>query len=185
MQRKYLMKLFVCTFALGLCLTFCTRPARASNVSANDVTSSTLGQDENDSMPIGNGDLAANAWTEQNGDLVLLIAKSDSWSEMGKLLKLGRVRISLKPYDQPTPGSDNTHTQSPWGLSYTAFLMEVQSSASAGLNTDFPLQSPYYATTARAVLPASLSIKGGVQYADVNGRPRNEWNSTIASCRAL
>jgi hypothetical protein len=48
-------------------------------------------------MPIGNGDLAANVWTEQNGDLVLLIAKSDSWSEMGKLLKLGRVHISLKP----------------------------------------------------------------------------------------
>lgn len=24
-------------------------------------------------MPIGNGDLAANVWTEQNGDLVLLL----------------------------------------------------------------------------------------------------------------
>lgn len=63
----------------------------------NDVTWTTLGKNENDSMPIGNGDLAANVWTEQNGDLVLLLAKSDAWTELGKLVKLGRVRISLKP----------------------------------------------------------------------------------------
>ena len=48
-------------------------------------------------MPLGNGDLAANVWTEQNGDLVLLVAKSDAWTETGKLVKLGRVRIQLSP----------------------------------------------------------------------------------------
>jgi alpha-L-fucosidase 2 len=66
-------------------------------VAVNDVTWKTLGNDENDSMPIGNGDLAANVWTEQNGDLILLVAKSDAWSEMGKLLKLGRIRIHIEP----------------------------------------------------------------------------------------
>jgi alpha-L-fucosidase 2 len=68
-----------------------------SFVAVNDVTWRTLGNNENDSMPIGNGDLAANVWTEQNGDLVLLIAKSDAWSEMGKLLKLSRVRVHIAP----------------------------------------------------------------------------------------
>src|SRR5882757_2403608 len=48
-------------------------------------------------MPIGNGDIALNVWTEQNGDIVLLLAKSDAWSENGQLLKLGRVRVSLTP----------------------------------------------------------------------------------------
>ncbi len=48
-------------------------------------------------MPIGNGDLAANVWTEPNGDLVLLLAKSDAYSENGQLLKLGRVRVRLAP----------------------------------------------------------------------------------------
>lgn len=48
-------------------------------------------------MPIGNGDLAANVWTEQNGELVLLVAKSDAWTELGKLVKLGRVRVQLTP----------------------------------------------------------------------------------------
>ncbi|HVE16618.1 MAG TPA: DUF5703 domain-containing protein, partial [Chthoniobacterales bacterium] len=66
-------------------------------VTKNDVTWTTLGKNENDSMPIGNGDLAANVWTEQNGDLLLLVAKADAWSELGKLLKLGRLRIKLTP----------------------------------------------------------------------------------------
>lgn len=48
-------------------------------------------------MPIGNGDLGANVWTEQNGDLVLLVSKCDAWTELGKLVKLGRVRIQLTP----------------------------------------------------------------------------------------
>jgi hypothetical protein len=56
-----------------------------------NVTWSTPGANENDSMPIGNGDIAANVWTEQNGDLALLVAKSDALTEWGKLVKLGRV----------------------------------------------------------------------------------------------
>jgi hypothetical protein len=71
----------------------------------NDTTWETLGTNENDSMPIGNGDLAANVWTEQNGDIVLLVAKSDSWSESGELLKLGRVRVQLTP--NPFVGTAN------------------------------------------------------------------------------
>ncbi|HTV42137.1 MAG TPA: DUF5703 domain-containing protein [Candidatus Sulfotelmatobacter sp.] len=66
-------------------------------VAQNDVTWNVPGNDENDSMPIGNGDIAANVWTEQNGDLVLLVAKPDAWTETGKLVKLGRLRIRMNP----------------------------------------------------------------------------------------
>jgi alpha-L-fucosidase 2 len=82
------------------CIASCFAFAQASEnafVSVNDVTWAELGHNENDSMPVGNGDLAANVWTEQNGDLVLLVAKSDAWSELGKLDKLGRVRIKIAP----------------------------------------------------------------------------------------
>jgi alpha-L-fucosidase 2 len=72
---------------------------------SNDVTWTGLGTNENDSMPIGNGDLAANVWTEQNGELVLLVAKSDAWTELGKLVKLGRVRVQLTP--NPFVGATN------------------------------------------------------------------------------
>ena len=66
-------------------------------VAADDVTWNSLGVNENDSMPIGNGTLGANVWTEANGDLVLLVSSPDAWTEMGKLVKLGRVRIRLTP----------------------------------------------------------------------------------------
>jgi alpha-L-fucosidase 2 len=72
--------------------------AREDNFAqSNDVTWDSLGTNENNSMPIGNGDIALNVWTEQNGDIVLLLAKSDAWSENGQLLKLGRVRFRLTP----------------------------------------------------------------------------------------
>jgi alpha-L-fucosidase 2 len=63
----------------------------------NNVVWSTMGTGQSDSMPIGNGDLAANVWTEQNGDIVLLLAKADAWTETGKLVKLGRIRIHITP----------------------------------------------------------------------------------------
>lgn len=48
-------------------------------------------------MPIGNGDLGMNLWTEESGDVVFLIGKSDAWTENGQLVKLGRVRVKLDP----------------------------------------------------------------------------------------
>lgn len=40
-----------------------------------------LGQSFRDSMPPGNGDLAANVWFEENGDVRFYLFKCDSWSE--------------------------------------------------------------------------------------------------------
>jgi alpha-L-fucosidase 2 len=96
----FLLPLFAsCLYALGGLDT------GSRLVSENDVTWTTLGENENDSMPIGNGDIAANVWTEQNGDLVLLVAKSDAWTETGKIVKLGRLRIKLSP--NPFVGASN------------------------------------------------------------------------------
>lgn len=73
-------------------------PERGARLAAtNDVTWTAPGAGQADSMPIGNGDLAANVWTEENGDIVLLVAKADAWTETGKLVKLGRIRIHTEP----------------------------------------------------------------------------------------
>ncbi len=61
------------------------------------VTWDAPGIGHRDSMPIGNGDLGMNLWTEASGDVVLLIGKTDAWSENGQLLKLGRVRVAFTP----------------------------------------------------------------------------------------
>lgn len=57
----------------------------------------TPGEGASDSMPIGNGDVGLNVWTEKNGDLLFYLAKSDAWSENHRLLKLGRIRMSVTP----------------------------------------------------------------------------------------
>lgn len=48
------------------------------------------------SMPIGNGDIGANLWFDQN-DLVFYISKMDSWDDNGRLAKVGKVRVALSP----------------------------------------------------------------------------------------
>jgi alpha-L-fucosidase 2 len=59
------------------------------------VTWNSPGNGYKDSMPIGNGDIGLNLWTEANGDIVFLIGKTDAWTENGQLVKLGRVRLSI------------------------------------------------------------------------------------------
>ena len=84
--------------ALILAVVSLTASAQSNSFAAeNDVTWNSPGTNENDSMPLGNGDVGLNVWTEQNGDILLLLSKSDAWSENGQLLKLGRVRIQLSP----------------------------------------------------------------------------------------
>ena len=48
-------------------------------------------------MPLGNGDIGVNAWMEPDGALVFYISKTDSWSDNGRLLKVGRLRITTEP----------------------------------------------------------------------------------------
>jgi hypothetical protein len=49
------------------------------------------------SMPLGNGEIGINLWVEENGDLLFYISRSDSFSEIDRLLKVGEVRVSLLP----------------------------------------------------------------------------------------
>jgi alpha-L-fucosidase 2 len=69
-----------------------------------------------ESMPIGNGDIGLNVWTEPNGDLLFYIGKTDAWGgevspdmdpwmkQGGVLMKLGAVRVSVSG-GAPEPGS--------------------------------------------------------------------------------
>ncbi|HEX4123072.1 MAG TPA: DUF5703 domain-containing protein [Verrucomicrobiae bacterium] len=93
MKRRLLFLAALLAPALPLALFADTSPF----VKMNDVEWNSLGTNENSSMPLGNGDIGLNVWTEQNGDIVLLLAKADAWSENGQLLKLGRVRVKLTP----------------------------------------------------------------------------------------
>lgn len=54
-------------------------------------------RDSSGSMPLGNGDIGLNVWAEENGDLLFYLSKTDAWDENARLLKLGRIRVSLSP----------------------------------------------------------------------------------------
>ncbi len=62
-----------------------------------EVHWSTPGANSKDSLPLGNGNIAATVWTEPNGDVVLYLAKNDAWDHLGRLIKIGRLRLRLTP----------------------------------------------------------------------------------------
>lgn len=87
---------------LGPADTASAQEAASSDLAARslaecNVVWETTSQDSSGSMPIGNGDIGLNVWMEENGDLVFYVAKTDAFSENGQLLKLGRIRVALKP----------------------------------------------------------------------------------------
>ncbi len=49
------------------------------------------------SMPLGNGDIGANVWVEENGDLLFYVSKVDAFDAGHALRKLGRVRVRFNP----------------------------------------------------------------------------------------
>ncbi|MDD2598895.1 MAG: DUF5703 domain-containing protein [Kiritimatiellae bacterium] len=69
----------------------------------------TPSRDMHGSMPIGNGDIGANLWMDENDNLVFYISKTDSWGDNGRLLKIGRVRVSLEP--NPITGANTFHQE--------------------------------------------------------------------------
>lgn len=71
--------------------------AQTHPVDAFDVVWTTPSRDSSGSMPLGNGDVGVNVWVEESGDLVLYVGKTDAWSETGRLLKVGRVRVRFSP----------------------------------------------------------------------------------------
>ena len=62
-----------------------------------DVIWTTPGQGSADSLPLGNGDIAANVWSEPNGDIGVYLAKNDAWDHLGRLIKIGRLHLRLTP----------------------------------------------------------------------------------------
>jgi hypothetical protein len=63
-----------------------------------DVVWDRPGAGSKDSMPLGNGDLGLNVWTEkETGSVCFYVGKTDAWDETGRLLKIGKVRVKIEP----------------------------------------------------------------------------------------
>jgi len=102
---KHLPTPFVVLAACVLCFTPTAgrqaapqrRPAPLDQLDRYNVVWNTPSRDASGSMPIGNGEVGLNAWVEEDGDLLFYIARTDAWSEISRLLKLGRIRVRISP----------------------------------------------------------------------------------------
>jgi hypothetical protein len=79
-------------FATWLTFRACAAPVDQFNL-AWDTPSA----DHHGSMPLGNGDIALNAWMTRDGDLHFYISKTDAWDDNARLLKVGKVRVRFEP----------------------------------------------------------------------------------------
>ncbi len=98
MNTKRMINITTVLFALLLlAITNNTAADSSDPLEQYNVVWDAPSKDHNGSMPIGNGDIGMNVWVEPDGEIVMLLSKTDAWSENGRLLKLGRVRIKLSP----------------------------------------------------------------------------------------
>lgn len=49
------------------------------------------------SLPLGNGDIGVNVWMESDGIIHFLLSKTDSWSELYRILKPAHIVFSIDP----------------------------------------------------------------------------------------
>ena len=77
----------------------------ADAIEPSPLVWTTHGNRAAESIPAGNGDIGVNVWTEENGDLLLYIGKTDAFDESCRLLKLGRLRVhfSNNPFAKGQP----------------------------------------------------------------------------------
>ena len=71
--------------------------ARGAPVDAFNVAWDSPSANHHGSMPLGNGDIALNAWMTKDGDLHFYIGKTDAWDDNARLLKVGKVRVHFEP----------------------------------------------------------------------------------------
>ncbi len=72
-------------------------PPAPAPLNPYEVVWTTPSADHNGTMPLGNGEIALNAWIEPSGDLRFYIARTDSWDDVARLVKLGSIRIRVGP----------------------------------------------------------------------------------------
>ncbi|MEN9361281.1 MAG: hypothetical protein RL095_2816 [Verrucomicrobiota bacterium] len=104
------MKIPALISCLLLTLSSCQSAASTASpapteLDAENVIWNSPSLDSHGSMPLGNGQTVLNVWVEKgSGDLMILLARSDSLSEICRFLKLGRLRVHID--GNPLAGAD-------------------------------------------------------------------------------
>ena len=84
-------------FQIGIISLIMAGVLNAASVSDYNIVWDSPSLDTDGTMPLGNGDISANAWFDLNGDINFYIGKTDAWSDNARLLKVGKVRVKCEP----------------------------------------------------------------------------------------
>jgi hypothetical protein len=87
----------------GLWLAAALLGRAADPLAQYDVVWDSPSTNHHGSMPLGNGEVAVNAWVTAAGDLHLYLARTDAWDDYARLVKVGKVRLQIFP-NPFTPG---------------------------------------------------------------------------------
>ena len=96
---NFFFALFTATFvfASAVAPTAGTCDVSSYNVVWNNFMNETSGFYIN-TMPLGNGDLAANLWfDEEGGRIIFIVSSQRAWSEANQVIKIGRVEYKFDP----------------------------------------------------------------------------------------
>ena len=110
----------------GMLAAIGTLCAAEDDVGRYDVVWTSPSKDSAGSMPIGNGDISLNVWMEESGDISFYIGKTDAWGDNARLLKVGKVRISIAP----NPLGDNVEYRQTLSLRNGEIVFEFRPKAS-------------------------------------------------------
>lgn len=90
-----LQSLFICII-IAIALLWCNKSfSQAPSLKAFNVVWDSPSINSSGSMPMGNGDIGANVWVEKTGYLHILISKTDAFSDIGRLLKIGKIIVKI------------------------------------------------------------------------------------------
>jgi hypothetical protein len=79
------------------CISLATLSGIAASIDDFNVVWDSPSTNHHGSMPLGNGDIALNAWMTKDGDLHFYISKTDAWDDNARLVKVGKVRVHFEP----------------------------------------------------------------------------------------
>ena len=142
-NRKFIIVVVIlCLLTAG----FWADAALAGSLDECNIIWDSPSKDMHGSMPLGNGDIGTNVWMEENGDLVFYISKTDSWGDNGRLLKVGKVRISLSP----SPLEDHTGFRQELNLINGEMVIDIDGDNPTKLKVWVDANQPVVYVTARS-----------------------------------
>jgi len=161
------MRLIHQCFAVLLGFAIVSR-AIAAPIDAYDVVWDSPSADHHGSMPLGNGDIALNAWMTADGDLQFYISKTDAWDDYARLVKVGKVRVHFSP--NPIVAGEPFHQE--LKLAEGCIEITAGNKAKSRLRLWVDANHPVIHVTAESAKPlettASIELWRTNQYEDTN-----------------